>query len=367
MLQQFHPYISNILRPFWCLSRCFKTEMVNEQNSAPEGEAKYDKEDMILEQLKNITQLIKDVDVNVHNVQNTTKSLYSMIESSNISQCASQSDGNGKKMRLNNENYSVEKICIPGRTLKAKDTLILKSQEFYDSTASKMQMSAINASDTVSNNKSVVEKKIINRDEKESDRKLQLCAYFPTGASGFQHRKPAEKNIEACSEQKAKFCHPSTTSKEYSNQEVGGFKLVKSQLIADEQLLKMLEVPSDEREVNLICEYSCYVYRCITTDQKSCEEIGSGALKLLFNKRTGTYTIFMREEKSQKIVLNHSVTNQLKMRTSSLMNNAFIWHCRNTIDDETIEGTFAAVFENADCRMQFMEMVNQVKLKLNDN
>ncbi|KRZ68774.1 E3 SUMO-protein ligase RanBP2 [Trichinella papuae] len=348
MLQQFHPYISNILRPFWCLSRCFKTEMDNEQNSAPEGEAKYDKEDMILEQLKNITQLIKDVDVNVHNVQNTTKSLYSMIESSNISQCASQSDGNG-------------------RTLKVKDTQILKSQEFYDSTASKMQMSAIAASDTVSNNKSIVEQKIINRDEKESDRKLQLCAYFPTGASGFQHQKPAEKNIDACSEQKAKFCHLSTTSKEYSNQEVGGFKLVKSQLIADEQLLKMLEVPSDEREVNLICEYSCYVYRCITTDQKSCEEIGSGALKLLFNKRTGTYTIFMREEKSQKIVLNHSVTNQLKMRTSSLMNNAFIWHCRNTIDDETIEGTFAAVFENADCLMQFMEMVNQVKLKLNDN
>ncbi|KRX90475.1 Ran-specific GTPase-activating protein, partial [Trichinella pseudospiralis] len=337
------------LRPFWCLSNCFKTEMDNEQHSVPEGEVKYDKEDMILEQLKNITQLIKDLDVNVHNVQNTTKRLYSMIESSNISQS------------VGNE-----------RTLKAKDTLILKDEklksgEFYDSTASKMQMSTINASDTVSKNTYVAEQKIINTDEKESDRELQLCAYFPTGASGFQHQKPAEKNIEACSEEQAKFCLPSTTSKEYRNQEKGDFKIVKSQLTADEQLLKMLEIPSDKREVNLVCEYSCYVYRCITTDQKSCEEIGSGALKLLFNKRTGTYTIFMREEKSQKIVLNHRVTTQLKMHTSSLMNNAFIWQCRNTIDDETIEGTFAAVFENADCLNQFMETVNQAKLKLNDN
>ncbi|XP_003373474.1 putative Ran-specific GTPase-activating protein [Trichinella spiralis] len=256
--------------------------MNNEQHSVPECEAKYDKEDMILEQLKIIT-----------NVQDTTKRLYSIIESGIISRCASQFDGNVETMRLNNENYAVEKICIPAGTLKTKDALIskyenLKSQEFYDSTTSKMQVSAINGSETVSNSKSVAEQKIIKRDEKESDSKLQLWANFPTGASSFQRQKQAEKNTEVCSEQQAKSCLSSTISKEYKNQEV--------------------------------------------EDKKSYEEIGTGALKLLFNKRTGTYIIFMSEEKSQKIVLNHGVTSQLNMRPSSLMNNAFMWQCRNTTD-----------------------------------
>ncbi|KRY29911.1 hypothetical protein T01_7333 [Trichinella spiralis] len=291
------------------LSTCVKTEMNNEQHSVPECEAKYDKEDMILEQLKIIT-----------NVQDTTKRLYSIIESGIISRCASQFDGNVETMRLNNENYAVEKICIPAGTLKTKDALIskyenLKSQEFYDSTTSKMQVSAINGSETVSNSKSVAEQKIIKRDEKESDSKLQLWANFPTGASSFQRQKQAEKNTEVCSEQQAKSCLSSTISKEYKNQE--------SQMIAEEQLLEMMEVPSDEQEVNFICEYK---------DKKSYEEIGTGALKLLFNKRTGTYIIFMSEEKSQKIVLNHGVTSQLNMRPSSLMNNAFMWQCRNTTD-----------------------------------
>ncbi|KRX70779.1 hypothetical protein T06_7006 [Trichinella sp. T6] len=267
--------------------------MDNEQHSAPECEAKYDKEDMILEQPKIITQQIKDLNVNVQNVQDTTKRLYSIIESSTISQCASQFDGNVETVHLNNENYAVEKICIPGGTLKTEDALIskdenLKSQEFSDSTASKMQVSAINGSETILNSKSVAEQKIIKRDEKESDNKLQLWADFPTGASSLQRQKQAEKNTEVCSEQQAKSCLSSTISKEYQNQEVGKFEVIKSQMIAEEQLLEMMEVPSDEQEVNFICEYSCYLYSLITEDKKSCEEIGTGALKLLFNKRTGT-------------------------------------------------------------------------------
>ncbi|KRZ90058.1 hypothetical protein T08_12137 [Trichinella sp. T8] len=223
-------------------STCVKTEMDNEQHSAPECEAKYNKEDMILEQLKLIT-----------NVQDTTKRLYSIIESSTISQCASQFDGNVETVHLNNENYAVEKICIPGGTLKTEDALIskdenLKSQEFSDSTASKMQVSAINGSETVLNSKSVAEQKIIKRDEKESDNKLQLWANFPTGASSLQRQKQAERNTEVCSEQQAKSCLSSTISKEYKNQEVGEFEVIKSQMIAEEQLLEMMEVPSDEQE-----------------------------------------------------------------------------------------------------------------------
>ncbi|KRX57877.1 hypothetical protein T09_8896, partial [Trichinella sp. T9] len=202
--------------------------MDNEQHSAPECESKYDKEDMILEQLKIITQQIKDLNVNVQNVQDTTKRLYSIIESSTISQCASQFDGNVETVHLNNENYAVEKICIPGGTLKTEDALIskdenLKSQEFNDSTASKMQVSAINGSET-------------------------LWANFPTGASSLQRQKQAEKNTEVCSEQQAKSCLSSTISKEYKNQEAGEFEVIKSQMITEEQLLEMMEVPSDEQE-----------------------------------------------------------------------------------------------------------------------
>ncbi|KRY58203.1 hypothetical protein T03_12302 [Trichinella britovi] len=191
-------------------STCVKTEMDNEQHSAPECEAKYDKEDMILEQLKIIT-----------NVQDTTKRLYSIIESRG--------------------------------TLKTEDALIskdenLKSQEFSDSTASKMQVSAINGSETVLDSKSVAEQKIIKRDEKESDNKLQLWANFPTGASSLQRQKQAEKNTEVCSEQQAKSCLSSTISKEYKNQKAGEFEVIKSQMIAEEQLLEMMEVPSDEQE-----------------------------------------------------------------------------------------------------------------------
>ncbi|KRY13024.1 hypothetical protein T12_6708 [Trichinella patagoniensis] len=230
-------------------STCVETEIDNEQHSAPECEAKYDKKDIILEQLKIKTQQIKDL----NNVQDTTKRLYSIIESSTISQCASQFDGNVETVHLNNENYAVEKICIPGGTSKTEDALIskdenLKSQEFSDSTASKMQMSAINGSETVSNSKSVAEQKIIKRDEKESDNTLQLWANFPTGASSFQRQKQAEKNTEVCSEQQAKSCLSSTISKECKNQEVGEFEVIKSQMIAEEQLLEMMEVPSDEQE-----------------------------------------------------------------------------------------------------------------------
>ncbi|KRX24124.1 hypothetical protein T07_5477 [Trichinella nelsoni] len=202
--------------------------MDNEQHSAPECEAKYDKEDMILEQRKLIMQQIKDLNVNVQNVQDTTKRLHSIIESRG--------------------------------TLKTKDALIskdenLKSQEFYDSTASKMQVSTRN------------------------DSKLQLWANFRTGASSFQRQKQAEKNTEVCSEQQAKSCLSSTISKEYENQE----------------LVEHASVIPDEQRFHVAM---------------------------------------------QKY---HGLNNR------------------------RIEGTFAAIFENAGCRMQFMEMVNQAKLKFSDN
>ncbi|XP_065893452.1 ran-specific GTPase-activating protein-like [Dysidea avara] len=86
-------------------------------------------------------------------------------------------------------------------------------------------------------------------------------------------------------------------------------------------------------------------------DPPEWKERGVGDMRILKHKKTGTYRIVMRREKTHKLCANHRLTADLKLLPSAGSDRAWVWTTQADLADEEAKPEQLAIrFANAESK-----------------
>eukprot|EP00455_Lapot_gusevi_P036407 TRINITY_DN4050_c0_g1_i1.p2 TRINITY_DN4050_c0_g1~~TRINITY_DN4050_c0_g1_i1.p2 ORF type:complete len:181 (-),score=67.96 TRINITY_DN4050_c0_g1_i1:224-766(-) len=86
---------------------------------------------------------------------------------------------------------------------------------------------------------------------------------------------------------------------------------------------------------------------------KEWKERGTGDVKLLKHRETGKIRILLRQEKTNKLVMNHLINPLVELRTNAGSDTSWVWSADDFADGELKLETFAIRFKNSEIAEAF--------------
>mmetsp|Transcript_17795 Transcript_17795/g.20181 ORF Transcript_17795/g.20181 Transcript_17795/m.20181 type:complete len:194 (+) Transcript_17795:96-677(+) len=124
--------------------------------------------------------------------------------------------------------------------------------------------------------------------------------------------------------------------------------------------LPEVEVKTGEEQEVIVFKIRCKLYRWNDNQWK---ERGLGDIKLLRHKENKKTRVLMRQEKTLKIVANHSIEEdplcELKPNVGS--DKSWVWMARDFADGESADEKLAAKFANPENANKFKEFFEKSK------
>jgi len=89
------------------------------------------------------------------------------------------------------------------------------------------------------------------------------------------------------------------------------------------------------------------------TGKVSWKEKGTGEVKLLKHKESGKIRLLMRQEKTMKVIANHSVDHRIILTPHGGSDKSYVWAALDFSDYELVERTFAIRFGSPEIATNF--------------
>lgn len=129
-------------------------------------------------------------------------------------------------------------------------------------------------------------------------------------------------------------------------------------------VVKLTEKKVDSGESNEDCAYQqmCLLYR-FDNEEKAWKTRGKGLVKLLQHRVSNKFRVVLREDKTLKVRMNHSVNPVVELKPVSGSDKSWMWSTTDYAEDEPQAQTFSIAFSTADLAKEFKAKHDEARLQ----
>jgi len=125
--------------------------------------------------------------------------------------------------------------------------------------------------------------------------------------------------------------------------------------------LEPVQVKTGEEDEDTVYKERARLYRFDASTQEW-KERGIGDVRFMKHKETGKVRILLRQEKTLKLCLNHTVHPTIELKVNLGSDRAWTWTCLDAADPEDVKvQTFAIKFKNSDVANEFKNKYDEFR------